>query len=63
MEQHSHSTLTGVLLYLVDSLLSLIIPPANFLCWGYSVFRLSVSPSICVSIHVSLHEAGFLLIS
>ena len=38
------------------------IPPANFVCGGYTVFTLSVCVSVRVSICVSVRDAGFFLI-
>ena len=37
---------TGIVLIAPDKSSSVIIPPANFVCRGYTVFTLSVRPSI-----------------
>ena len=31
--------------------MKLLYPPANFVCRGYTVFTLSVCPSVCPSVH------------
>ena len=38
-------------------LMVVIIPPANFVCRGYTVFTLSVRPSVCPSVRASVRPS------
>ena len=40
------------------TVLNIIIPPANFVCRGYTVFTLSIRPSVRVSVLLRYRMAG-----
>ena len=52
--QGEHSAIFSTFIKLPIIIKILVIPPANFVCGGYTVFTLSVRPSVCPCVRPSV---------